>query len=74
MADLGRLTFLLWRQESAGFGDSKWDGVPETETLGHRPGELRVQPETRETGVIEHFSPKHTEECSPSSRLLSARD
>ena len=56
MADLGRLTFLLWRQESAGFGDSKWDYVPETEMLSHRLGELGAQPEARETGVIEPFS------------------
>ena len=31
--------------------------MPQTETLGHRLGELGEQPEARETGVIERFSP-----------------
>ena len=34
--------------ETAGFGDSKQGLLPEIETLSHRPGEHRVQPETRE--------------------------
>lgn len=63
VAHLGRLTFLLqdeWcrsiLQESAGFGDSERGCAPEIETLGHRPGELRVRPETREMGGIDCFS------------------
>ena len=52
MADPERLTFLLWKQESAGVRDSKWGHVSETEMLGHRLGELRARPETREMGVI----------------------
>ena len=43
-------------QESTGFGDSKQGHMPETETLGHRLGEHRVQRETKETGVIDCFS------------------
>ena len=43
-------------QGSAEFGDSRWSRVPETEMLGHKLGELGVQLEARETGVIERFS------------------
>lgn len=42
-------------QESTGFGDSKWDRVPETEMLGHRPNEHGTWPETREMGVADCF-------------------
>lgn len=61
MADPGRPTILFWRQESVGFGDSKWGCVPETETLGHRPVELGGWPEIRETGVTSAFLPGCTE-------------
>ena len=62
-AELGRPPFLPWEewqrstpQESAGFGDWKWGHVPGMEILGWRPGEYRVQTQTRETEVTDCFS------------------
>ena len=43
-------------QGYAGFRDSRWRRVPETEMLGHRLGELRAWLEAREMGVIERYS------------------
>ena len=58
-------------QEPAGFGDSKWGRVPETETLGHSPAEHGVRQETRGTGVSDCFSLRAHQGVGP--RALSSR-
>lgn len=45
-------------QKSAGFGDLKQSHMPETEMLSHRLGKHGLQTETRDTGMVDCFSPR----------------